>query len=497
MGRLGGLSDLSVRGLYSARGIIDGTLDDLGGPVLLQRGIDLVDGSVSIKGRVERQQSAADGGKVGSSVRLSSPSLLHRVDEASGFRVTEISKGCNVESSHHINVLMNQVVAVEHVNTIPRGVSSKNPNNLIGTKEDNILHSDLLVRLNTTSGTGNNLEINQVDMDRVSPSTGRVLKLPKLGGSTLRVGEDTIGDIRKSNSVDTPLSIGTLKLEVLVDGSLHFRKGLGTENRRNGAVIVVVGNNFSNDESHNSVGTSKVLVGHNITGVLHSNILSSVSREVDNNLITLSYRDVHVVDGNRLANESRVGCNDGHGNDSSGTVEFKVDTERTGDSSVEKAETVFAGLDLKERPGLTVDLDDVSVQRVVFSRRRIEVSVGLVTLGGKHQGNIVLSGGKVVFGLFNRVAENVETGLTVVGVDCGDVHSMVVVPHGTSLLAVREVVVLELTGGDGILSPSIEGSTRVGSVKVDGGVLVILVDETDKSYYPVNRLEIHKASLSL
>lgn len=49
--------------------------------------------------------------------------LVHGIQEASGLIVAEIYKGLNVESSHHLMVLMDQIVTMEHVKTIPWSIN--------------------------------------------------------------------------------------------------------------------------------------------------------------------------------------------------------------------------------------------------------------------------------------------------------------------------------------------------------------------------------------
>ena len=70
---------------------------------------------------------------------------LHRVDELGGLGVAPIAEAGDVEGSHHIMVLMNKVVAVEHVDTIVRGVACNDCDLLVLAKKDNVLQSLLLV----------------------------------------------------------------------------------------------------------------------------------------------------------------------------------------------------------------------------------------------------------------------------------------------------------------------------------------------------------------
>lgn len=63
-------------------------------------------------------------------------------------------------------------------------------------------------------------------------------------------------------------------------------------------------------------------------------------------------------------------------------------------------------------------------------------------------------------------------------------HCVVVIPHHPARLPVREVIVLVLPRGGGVLGPTIKGSARIGSVEVNGAVGVGVVDEANDGFGP-------------
>lgn len=78
--------------------------------------------------------------------------------------------------------------------------------------------------------------------------------------------------------------------------------------------------------------------------------------------------------------------------------------------------------------------------------------VWVVTLCSQTQRNIVFSGWQIESS-FCIVVENIETGLSEIGVLSSVVNSMIVIPQGASILSVGIVVVLVLTRFGDIISP--------------------------------------------
>ena len=64
-----------------------------------------------------------------------------------------------------------------HVETIPWSVAGNNVDLFVGVQPDDILESNLLIRTNATrSGAADDLEINKVNVDGVSPEMKRLAR---------------------------------------------------------------------------------------------------------------------------------------------------------------------------------------------------------------------------------------------------------------------------------------------------------------------------------
>lgn len=48
---------------------------------------------------------------------------VHGIQEGGGFVIAKVCDGCNVHRRHHFMVLMDQVVAVEHIETVPWSIA--------------------------------------------------------------------------------------------------------------------------------------------------------------------------------------------------------------------------------------------------------------------------------------------------------------------------------------------------------------------------------------
>ncbi len=113
--------------------------------------IDLVGVSVSVQS-VEERKLLLDGirGEVIRIDRSSQVAWLHGIDEPGSLWVAEVRKGGDVDRSHHVVVFVDKVVAMEHVNTIPRCISRNHRRRLASAKENNVLEGFPFVWLNTS-----------------------------------------------------------------------------------------------------------------------------------------------------------------------------------------------------------------------------------------------------------------------------------------------------------------------------------------------------------
>ena len=75
---------------------------------------------------------------------LSAPSLLHRINEVGRFRVAEVGERGDVEGGHHVVVFVDEVVAVEHVDAVPRRVAGEDAHFFVGAQEDDVFEGHFL-----------------------------------------------------------------------------------------------------------------------------------------------------------------------------------------------------------------------------------------------------------------------------------------------------------------------------------------------------------------
>jgi len=110
----------------------------------------------------------------------------------------------NVECCHHVVILVHKVVAMEHVHTTPRLEVGNDLHLLVLPKVNDVLQSSRFIRLNSssTSYSRHDLEVNEMDVDRVRPATRFVHETPSLYPTLRRLGQDTVWNVFKSNAVD-------------------------------------------------------------------------------------------------------------------------------------------------------------------------------------------------------------------------------------------------------------------------------------------------------
>ena len=91
------------------------------------------------------------------------------------------------ELGHHVVVLMDQVVAVDHVATPVRTELDEDPDRLSLTEVGDVLGAELLVERRSAVAV-QDLEVDQVDVERVEPTSTGIGQLPDLGGVQLGIG---------------------------------------------------------------------------------------------------------------------------------------------------------------------------------------------------------------------------------------------------------------------------------------------------------------------
>jgi hypothetical protein len=121
---------------------------------------------------------------------------------------------------------MDQVMAVEHVDSVPRRVSCDDSHFFVRAYPDDVFQSNCFVRLNPAAATcsRDDLEINQVDVNWVSPASALVDQLPNLDRSTFGLCKNSgIDTIRPNMSVNVPYATVVLEDHLVVDSGLFGR----------------------------------------------------------------------------------------------------------------------------------------------------------------------------------------------------------------------------------------------------------------------------------
>jgi hypothetical protein len=325
-------------------------------------------------------------------------------------------------------------------------------------------------------------------VDWVHPSGGLVGEDPSLDFTLGGLGQNSVGDIRETNTVDEPHLTVTLEGEVVVNlwvscGLVNHGKGVGN------GVVGSVGNNVANDELQDHVGVEVVGVSLELLLISEGQVLADEWSEVNDDFVTFSNGNDEVGDVSWGREETSVGTDSSEGLEGGwGLISSEEEIVGSGNTSIQHAESVLAGFDLEEWVWETVDTDDVTVKGDTLVDGGHQGAVCVEVLSSKHKGDVELSSGEAEL-TENGVNQLVETSLSEVGVDGGDTDGVVVVPESTLGLTVGVVVVLELTGEGNIFSPSIPWSSRVRTVQVDGGRVAVDVDESDNSLATSSHLE--------
>lgn len=77
---------------------------------------------------------------------------------------------------------------------------------------------------------------------------------------------------------------------------------------------------------------------------------------------------------------------------------------------------------------------------------------------------------------------HVETSLTKVGINGSNAQGMIMVPQSSHGLSIWVVVIFVLPGVSAVLSPAVERSSAVASMKMDGRWSIVFVDESDDCF---------------
>lgn len=204
----------------------------------------------------------------------------------------------------------------------------------------------------------------------------------------------TVLDVGESDTVHCPQAVRPFEFEGAINASLLGWKGNVAKSRGKRTVPLLILDDLPDHKAHDFVRTVVVFIVLDISVVAKSDILPGISAKVNDDLPSLGHADLQSVTRYRLRHETCIGANDMEWNPLP-TIGFKIEFEGTTDRRVEDAESVFAWFNLKEWPGLPVDLprvshqlrslvfnitymDDIPKERVGFRCRTEQGSVSVV-----------------------------------------------------------------------------------------------------------------------
>lgn len=188
-------------------------------------------------------------------------------------------------------VLVDEVVAVEHVDSLPWRISGNNPHNFAGCDPNHVLHTSSFIwhHCVPSASARDDLEVNEMDMDRVRSVATSVSQLPDLVLTEDRSRQDAVFNVCPANTVDDPLTVNTGKGKVLGDVGLRWRRD-----------VVHIGGKrlvfyrlfwITDDESHNAVSRGVVEGSSHAALVEHGDVLAPVVSKVHDNFVSFTLGD--------------------------------------------------------------------------------------------------------------------------------------------------------------------------------------------------------------
>jgi hypothetical protein len=290
-------------------------------------------------------------------------------------------------------IFMNEIVAMEHVQAVPGSIMSLDFDCLARAKPDNVLEplSFVVVERTVTVGSGQDLEIDKMDVNRMRPTAAAVLKLPYFNRTARHICQHAVGCVGKDDTVDLPLTIGMMELKVMVHTRpRRVRPVNGCQCRRNRAGVCNWGAGYN--KSHNLVGVEVVLVVTDVFCVFQRDVLPGKRAEVKNNFIPLAHGNVERGRSCGRCQKPRVRRDYLKGNHGGGTgLSLEIQEECARDRCIQETEPVLARLDIEVRPCLTIDMDNIAKERVVFEGWAEQCAIVVVLLGRQDEGNVKLA----------------------------------------------------------------------------------------------------------
>lgn len=202
-------------------------------------------------------------------------------------------------------VLVNEIVAMEHVHTLPRGISRDDPNNFAGRNPNDILHASCLIWHDCipTTGTREDLEVDQMNVDRVRSVSAAVSQFPDLVLAQDRSCQDAVLDVCPAHSVDDPFALDAGESEVLGDFGFWWGRDV-VEIFWQRSVVVKVNERVQNDKSHNAVCGGVIEIACHSAIVEHGDVLAVVVGEIDDNFVTLAFGNCELARSHRVVEKA-------------------------------------------------------------------------------------------------------------------------------------------------------------------------------------------------
>jgi hypothetical protein len=184
-----------------------------------------------------------------------------------------------------------------------------------------------------------------------------------------------------------------MEVELMVDARRSWREWYVTELLRHSRRISY--RSSTDFELHHLVYVFVLVICANFSSILivaHQNGLACIRREIDNDLVSLSKCRDDVLYLDRILKKTCIGRNDLEWKPRAGSRGLEEEQVKVaGNRSIEDAEVVLARLHIYERPGHSVDMDNVAPQTILFVEARIEGAVAVLVFGRLDKGNVELS----------------------------------------------------------------------------------------------------------
>ena len=106
-------------------------------------------------------------------------------------------------------ILVDEIVAMEHVHTVPGCILSQDLHLLVDAEKYDIFESDLLVfeHRTLTVETFNYLKVDEMDVNGMGPAAAAVFELPQLHLTAGWLCQDSVVYVSEGDAVDRPFAV--------------------------------------------------------------------------------------------------------------------------------------------------------------------------------------------------------------------------------------------------------------------------------------------------